>query len=128
VCPKCSVTLRQIGLDYDKPAGHWSCEECAFIFPEPVVEAQCLRCAQTCDPDETLPQSIYRYAVTPLVAEAVAEGRIGGVSLSSILRNKYTGLYSRQYFEHEVMRELTRSNRYSMPYALLAIHIVGFDD
>ncbi|GMW03958.1 MAG: hypothetical protein AMXMBFR84_50920 [Candidatus Hydrogenedentota bacterium] len=128
VCPKCNTELRQIGLDYDKPAGHWNCGDCHAIFPEPEVEAQCMRCSRTCQPDETLTHPIYRYEVTPLVAEAVAEGRMDGVNIASILKNEHTGLYSRQYFEHELMRELARFNRYGTPYALLAVQIIGLDD
>ncbi|GMW01814.1 MAG: hypothetical protein AMXMBFR84_29510 [Candidatus Hydrogenedentota bacterium] len=128
VCPKCSQVLKQLGADYEKPGDHRRCVHCESIFQQPLAEVQCVRCANIFRPDEIVARPVYRYELTPLVHDAIAEGRIAGISLSSVLKNKYTGLYNRQYFEHEVMREFARSTRYNMPYSMLFIRIEQFDE
>ncbi len=127
VCPKCTKTLRHIGLDYEKPAQHYSCSGCQYVFSAPSIDAQCLHCAFVCRPDETVPLPVYRYRLTPLARQSVAEGRIGGMNLSFLLQNVHTGLYTRQFFEHEISREFYRSQRSGNPFCLMMIRVVGFD-
>jgi diguanylate cyclase (GGDEF)-like protein len=123
VCPKCQVVIRHIGLDYEKPAAHFICHSCTLVFPTPNVAAQCMQCANTCSPAETLEQPLYRYERNSLADEAVREGRIAGVNLASLLKSTNTGLYSQQYFQHELERELARYYRYKNEFTVLLIRI-----
>lgn len=127
VCPKCRKTLRHIGLDYEKPSQHTACNECGLIFSEPRVEAQCLRCSYVCDPNQTLIKNIYRYELGSLAQQAVNEQQIRGLNLSTLLKNKQTGIYSRQFLEHEAKKEMFRSSRTGNPFCLLMIRVDDFE-
>ena len=128
LCPKCNQLLRHIGVDYEKPSSMLNCSDCDFIFRDPQVETQCLRCNCMCTPGETVERTVYRYVVTPLAKQAVLEGHIGGVNLDSLLRNTQTGLYSKSYFEHEIRRELVRAERLKQPLCLLLVKIDSFEE
>lgn len=127
VCPKCRKTLRHIGLDYEKPSQHIVCNECGLIFSEPAVEAQCLRCGYVCDPNQTKVKNIYRYELSSLAQQAVNEQQIRGLNLSTLLKNQQTGIYSRQFLEHETKREMFRSNRTGNPFCLLMVRVDDFE-
>ena len=127
VCPKCDVVLRHIGLDYEKPVGQFICQDCEYIFADSRIECQCVQCGNVCPPDQTIERPVYRYEVNSLSEQAVSEGRIGGLDLGSLLRSEHTGLYSRQYFDHELEREMTRYRRYKSEFCVLLIRIEDFD-
>lgn len=50
VCPKCSVALRHIGVDYDRPLTQYACGGCHHVFVETSVLARCLDCRATSEP------------------------------------------------------------------------------
>lgn len=127
VCPKCGDTLRHIGLDYEKPAGNFHCSDCDYIFSEPKVDAQCIWCGYVCPPEKTIEKLIYSYELTNLAREAVESRQIKGVDLATILLNKETGLYSRQFFVHELQREFVRAHRYEYVFSILMIKIKDFE-
>ena len=127
-CSKCGKGLRHIGLDYEKPTDYFACRSCELVFNEPRVQAQCLQCGCVCDPEKMAESRIYRYELTPLAEQAVEAGRIAGVDLSALLHNAKTGLYSRQYFEHELEREFARSQRHKQPFSLLMIRVENLQD
>ncbi len=128
VCPKCNQGLRHIGVDYEKPSRLFTCFSCEFVFRDPAVEAQCLRCNCTCTPSQTIELAIYRFLVTPLAEQAIIEGQISGANLEMLLRNTQTGLYSKPYFEHEIRRELVRTERYQSPFCMLLVRIDHFEE
>lgn len=51
-CPKCSTTLRHIGVDYDRPLTQYACGRCHHVFVEPAVFARCLDCDTNSDPGQ----------------------------------------------------------------------------
>lgn len=51
-CPKCSTTLRHIGVDYDRPLTQYACGRCHHVFIEPAVFARCLDCDTNSDPGQ----------------------------------------------------------------------------
>ena len=128
VCPKCDQTLRHIGVDYEKPSRLFTCLSCEFVFRDPAVEVQCLRCNCISTPTQTIELTVYRFIVTPLAEQALLEGRISGVNLETLLRNTQTGLYSKSYFEHEIRRELVRTERYQSPFSMLLVRIDNFEE
>ncbi|MCH7909461.1 MAG: diguanylate cyclase [Candidatus Hydrogenedentes bacterium] len=128
VCPKCDQSLRHIGVDYEKPSQLFTCFSCEFVFRDPAVETQCLRCNCTCTPSQTIELTVYSFIVTPLAEQALIEGQISGVNLEMLLRNTQTGLYSKPYFEHEIRRELVRTERYQSPFSMLLVRIDNFEE
>lgn len=128
ICPKCNEVLRHIGLDYEKPTSHFKCNDCEFIFPDPVVEFQCLWCGLVLEINDSIEKLVYRYEISPLGEDAAKTGRISGLDLASLLYNKYTNLYSKQYFEIEFNRELIRQERYKQKFTFLMITIDGLEE
>lgn len=126
VCPKCNETLRHIGMDYEKPLNYFKCNDCEFIFTEPLVMAQCLWCGYSSTPNNTLEKIIYTYELTELANEAMNTGQIKGLDLATLLHNKFTGLYSKQFFEIELQREFIRSRRQNHKFALMLVRIDNF--
>jgi GGDEF domain-containing protein len=126
-CPKCSVTVRHIGVDYERLAIHYHCNTCDHLAAEPKIETQCMRCTALAEPHDTSERPIYEYAMTETAAVAVEEGRLSGLKLETVLRGGNLGLYTAQYFEHELSREMTRSIRYKSPYCVLLIRIDNLD-
>jgi GGDEF domain-containing protein len=126
VCPKCSHTLRHIGVDYEKPSYLNTCLNCDHMFPEAFVQVQCLHCGESCEPMDTIDTPIYNYELTPLVQQAIYEGSLAGSRIENVLRNDETGVYSRSFFEFELERERVRASRYHSPFSLLMLRIEGF--
>ncbi len=123
VCPKCRKQLRQIGLDYEKPAMNARCVACAHVFSDSRIEVQCQSCMHLCPPDKTLERTIYSYELTAPAEDAVVSNQVIAVDLGSVLKNQNTGLYAKQYFVHELGREMARFTRYRIPSSLLLMRL-----
>ena len=39
ICPKCHKKLRHIGVDYDRPAVVYTCNDCENSFTSPITKA-----------------------------------------------------------------------------------------
>jgi GGDEF domain-containing protein len=126
-CPKCAAVVRHIGVDYEKLSVHYHCRTCERLSPETRIETQCMRCTTVTDPGSTLERVINQYELTETASVAVEEGRLGGLNLETVLRGGNLGLYTAQYFEHELMREITRSRRYKTPYCVMLIRLENLD-
>ncbi|MFP4417406.1 MAG: hypothetical protein ACLFSB_09060 [Chitinispirillaceae bacterium] len=66
VCPKCKRKLRQLGVDYDRPAIVYWCNECKHEFQEPDVDVVCFDCKKKTTPEVLVNRTIKRYSLTPL--------------------------------------------------------------
>ena len=44
VCPKCTKTLRHIGIDYDKPSAQLTCHSCNHSGQQTGMQAECIDC------------------------------------------------------------------------------------
>lgn len=128
VCPKCDKTLRHIGLDYEKPSGYFICNSCGSMTAEPNVEGQCLLCGYTFAPEDTFEKSVFAYELTEIALNAIQNGRLEGSDLTILLQGNYPGLYSRQFFYHEVQREFARFTRYGNIFTLMMIRVEGLED
>jgi len=127
ICQKCHKQIRHIGLDYEKVTQQYTCSGCSEVFAESEVQAQCLWCGFVTEPSKTVERLIYSYELTDLARQAAKEGRIGGLDLPTLLHNQQTGLFSRQYFEHELQREMIRARRYEVPFSLLLVRVTDFE-
>ena len=63
-CPKCHQMLRHIGVDYDRPANVYTCQECNHTFLHTRMKVVCASCKQVSRPSELLAQDIYSYEFT----------------------------------------------------------------
>lgn len=63
-CPKCHQMLRHIGVDYDRPANVYNCQECNHTFLHTRMKVLCSSCKKVSRPSELLAQDIYSYEFT----------------------------------------------------------------
>ncbi len=63
-CPKCHQMLRHIGVDYDRPANVYTCQECNHTFLHTRMKVYCASCKKTSRLSELLAQDIYSYEFT----------------------------------------------------------------
>jgi hypothetical protein len=64
VCPKCSKSLRHIGVDYDKPSVINHCNSCDKSFQDFYIKAKCLSCRQDVDVQLLISKAIFNYKLT----------------------------------------------------------------
>ncbi|NRA37295.1 MAG: diguanylate cyclase [Planctomycetes bacterium] len=123
VCPKCTQTLRHIGLDYEKPMSNYRCHECEFIFANGEVQVECEFCQHQCPPQDTNEVKIFRYELLAFAEEAVLTSNIQGYDLQELLRSQHTGAYSKQFFMHEMQRDVARNRRYKTPCSIILVQM-----
>lgn len=64
VCPNCNKQIWQLGVDYTKPTGMYSCNDCHFLFREPVRMAFCFNCQTETIVDLLQIMNINSYQIT----------------------------------------------------------------
>lgn len=119
VCPKCHERLRQIGLDYEKPADHCHCHSCGLIAPTTQVVARCWSCHHACAPEATIERLVYGYELLN-AAESVLEPR----DAIHDLRHHH-GLSPRSLFLYEAEREFSRFQRHHQEFTILMARLHG---
>lgn len=63
-CPKCSKTLKHIGIDYDKPAVMHVCKNCNHKFQDFNVRAKCMCCTHDNPVEQLVSKQIFSYVMT----------------------------------------------------------------
>lgn len=63
-CPKCKRFLQHIGIDYDRPARVYSCNECGTTQMHSDMKVICAMCGHTTQPDTLTPYDIKEYTFT----------------------------------------------------------------
>jgi len=63
-CPKCKRFLQHIGIDYDRPAKVYSCNECGATQMHSDMKVVCAVCGHTTQPDSLTPYDIKEYTFT----------------------------------------------------------------
>ena len=125
ICPHCNRTLEQEGRDFTSSSTGMRCGSCSFTFETPEVVAHCQHCGNDGQPNETEEQLLPQYELLPQADEAALIRRIGVADIVSSIRSQHTGLFTRQYFEYELRRELIRFKRYNVPSSILMIRIAN---
>lgn len=64
VCGKCHTKLRQIGVDYDKPAEDKLCHHCGYFFNESIANVVCLVCQRVSLPQDLKSRRLFTYSMT----------------------------------------------------------------
>ena len=70
--------------------------------------AHCQHCGSDGQPNETEEQLLPQYELLPQADEVALIRRIGVADIVNSIRSQHTGLFTRQYFEYELRRELIR--------------------
>ena len=82
-CPKCSKSLRHIGVDYDKPSIINHCLNCNDVFQDYAVKAKCIQCTTDTDVQFLISKNINIYKLTKKGKIAA----IGGIYTSDFTLN-----------------------------------------
>lgn len=75
-CPKCSKSLRHIGVDYDKPSIINHCQNCNEVFQDYLVKARCVKCGSDSDVQYLVSKNINLYKLTKKGRSAATSGII----------------------------------------------------
>jgi GGDEF domain-containing protein len=73
-CPKCSKSLRHIGIDYDKPSVIHHCNNCDQNFQDANIKSKCLSCQNDVDVKFLVPRHINIYKLTRKGRSAATSG------------------------------------------------------
>lgn len=124
VCPRCNVTLRHIGSDYDRPLESYICNSCNEHFIEPEVKADCLQCRQKSATEDLEVRQLYKYNLTAKGKKAV---QLGILDLTFSLFDNNRNLLP-IYFCQMTDWLLQMKARYSdADFSLLCIKITGIE-
>lgn len=123
VCPKCDRSLKQIGVDYDKPSVVYTCRRCHEQFQDPEVQTTCYQCEHSNPPDRQVERQIKEYEVTALGEETATYGLSD--SLLSILERE-SRVLDYATFQLIVDSEAARIERYQRSTSsLLLVRVTG---
>ncbi|TJZ59981.1 hypothetical protein FAZ15_13925 [Sphingobacterium olei] len=66
VCPKCSVQLKNVGVDYDKPGKMFTCnnQRCNHQFQEAPIQVGCVDCGTEQETYELVVKKVYQYELS----------------------------------------------------------------
>jgi GGDEF domain-containing protein len=128
VCTKCHKRLRQIGVDYEKPATNHRCQDCEYLFADPEVAAQCQHCGSISNPAATREQTLFSYQLQPFAEQAVASNSVHALDLGALLGANTSGLASRQLFIYELNRDVQRFKRYKVPSSVVLVRVNNMEE
>ncbi len=122
VCPKCSLNLKQIGVDYDKPSLTFKCNDCQYVFEEPHVSTICYHCGRRTDPEQQTQRDIYAYSITALGENAAL---FGPEQLFQNILGKDLNVIEFDAFSKMVDVEKARIQRYKISTSSVMVVEVG---
>jgi hypothetical protein len=73
-CPKCRAQLRHIGVDHDRPAARYRCNQCRHVAMEPRVVASCFDCGRANDPSRLQVRDIRSWSLDWQGVQALRQG------------------------------------------------------
>jgi hypothetical protein len=126
VCPKCTRSLRHIGVDYDKPSIVYTCNQCSHSFQDPTVSTVCYHCGRAADPEHQQHREIKRYTVTAIGKNTAMYGL--DTLFSSLLESELN-LHPYETFARFVSLEKARIGRYHVSHSsLLLVSLADLDE
>ncbi len=87
ICPKCHKKLRHIGVDYDRPAVVYSCNDCENTFTTPRTMATCTYCEKTSPVNTLVSRDVVDYEITSEGIRALAHGTAAYANLVNLYDN-----------------------------------------
>jgi GGDEF domain-containing protein len=122
VCPNCSVTLRHIGVDYDRPLTQYACGACHHVFVDTQVTTRCLDCGASFTPGELHVREISTLRLSPHGRAALRDGQI---------RESFAALDGVNCVEPAVFRRMlewalaSQQRDQDMPFSLMLVEFVN---
>ncbi len=121
VCPKCDQLVRHLGMDYERPASTFQCDSCEALFADPEVSCRSLVCGKSFPVEHATVHHLYAYHLTERAKVVVSRGRLDPIKGQTIFLDAEYHVYTAQFFEEEVTRELHRANRSKRPFCVAMI-------
>lgn len=87
ICPKCHKKLRHIGVDYDRPAVVYTCNDCENSFISPITKSTCCYCQSTYPVNALVPRDVEDFEITEEGIRALTSGNIMFNSMVNIYDN-----------------------------------------
>lgn len=120
-CPKCSKSLKHIGIDYDKPSVLHICKNCNHRFQDFVVRAKCMSCTTDNPVEQLVSREVYSYTLTKK-GEDVA---VRGYSSTPKDIEEIIGTVKYDTYRTVVKYEVERIRQTEGSSNIVAIHIVN---
>lgn len=87
ICPKCHKKLRHIGVDYDRPAVVYTCNDCENSFTAPITKSTCCYCQSTYPVNALVPRDVVDYEITEEGIRTLTNGNIMFNNMANIYDN-----------------------------------------
>ena len=120
VCPKCSKTLRHIGVDYDKPSVMYKCLDNDNYFQEPDLKADCMNCGHSNDLESLMQYDVFSYVLTEEGKEEAIQPKGTGQKSKDIV---YPGFITYSTFSTFLKYEIERARQKKMNSSVGLIRI-----
>ncbi len=120
VCPKCSKTLRHIGVDYDKPSVMYKCLDNDNYFQEPDLKAECMNCGHMNDLESLVEYDVFSYVLTEEGKEEAIQPKGTGQKSKDIV---YPGFITYSTFSTFLRYEIERARSKKMNSSVGLIRI-----
>lgn len=124
ICPRCNVTLRHIGSDYDRPVESYVCNSCGERFIEPEVNAHCLNCRQKSATEDLVVRQLYNYGMTAKGKRAV---QLGVVDFEFSLFDNNRNVLPLYFYQVTDWLLQMKARYRDEDFSLLCIKIVGLE-
>ena len=107
ICPKCHKRLRHIGVDYDRPAVIYSCNDCENSFTTPITKSTCCYCESTFPVNALVPRDVEDYEITDEGIRALTQSGM----LFSNMTNTYDNYMEYSLLQNRLRRQLLETYR-----------------
>lgn len=111
ICPKCHKKLRHIGVDYDRPAVVYTCNDCENSFTSPITKATCCYCQSTFPVNTLVPRNIEDYEITEEGIRTLTSGNI----MFNNMVNIYDNFMEYYLLMNRLRRQLMETYRKDTP-------------
>ncbi|MEG1498874.1 MAG: hypothetical protein RR393_05560 [Bacteroidales bacterium] len=122
ICPKCNNVLRHIGIDYDKPANAYHCQNCQSSFWEPKMTAFCFFCGRISELSELKEVTISDLEFTEEGIPYITDGL--GLAKEDAMVPIIPGFVSYQQFCNDLSRYIYHIKNIEEDYLLSVLCIV----
>jgi hypothetical protein len=120
-CPKCTKTLKHIGIDYDKPSVLHVCKNCNHRFQDFNVRAKCM----TCENDNPVEQLVSKEIFTYNISKKGEDVAIRGYSSTPKDIEDIIGTVKYETFKTVVKYEIERIRQTEGNSNIVAVNIVN---
>lgn len=122
-CPKCSVRLRHIGVDYDRALETLTCKSCDCRFTEPDMRARCARCRKQYPTESLIERRFYSLRISSAGEAAARSGSVGDLFA---LIDKISHTAHPAYFVQTLHWQLALHSRHAeVHFSLLALKFLN---